>query len=229
MRLELGSRVECTDGTLGKLADVVIDPTSRKVTHLVVLADREELTRLVPVELAEPSSDANGAVALRSTVEEAQRLPSVHEILYLRLDGFPVDDPNWDVGIQEVFALPYYPTYDLEPEPLDYTISYDRIPKSEVEIRRASDVHAADGHRLGHVEGFVVDPDGHITHLVLEHGHLWGRREVTIPIGAVARVETDTVTLILTKDEVEALSPVPVHRWPAHGPYGAPTQGGRPG
>lgn len=214
MRLELESRVDCTDGTFGKLADVVIDPTSRQVTHLVVQSARDKLGRLAPIELAEPAGDASGAVALRSTLEEAQRLPSVHEVAFLRLDGFPVDDPSWDVGIQEVFALPFYPTADLEPAPLDYTVSYDRIPKREVEIRRASEVCAADGHLLGHVDGFVVDPDDHITHLVLERGHLWGRREATIPIGAVAGVESDAVMLALTKAEVEALSPVPVHRWP---------------
>jgi sporulation protein YlmC with PRC-barrel domain len=39
MRLELGSRVDCTDESYGKLADVVIDPTSRRVTHLVVERD----------------------------------------------------------------------------------------------------------------------------------------------------------------------------------------------
>jgi sporulation protein YlmC with PRC-barrel domain len=215
MRLELESRVDCTDGTFGKLADVVIDPTSRRVTHLVVEPDEDRwLARLVPVELAEPQGNASGAVVLRSTVEEVRALPPVHEVAYLRVDGYPVDDPDWDVGIQEVLALPYYAAYDLEPVPDDYTVFYDRVPKSEVEIRRASDVYASDGHHLGRVDGFIVDPDDHITHLVLERGHLWERREVTIPIAAVARVETDVVTLTLTKDEVGALSPVPVHRWP---------------
>jgi hypothetical protein len=28
MRLEIGSRVDCTDGRFGELADVVIDPTA---------------------------------------------------------------------------------------------------------------------------------------------------------------------------------------------------------
>jgi hypothetical protein len=59
--------------------------------------------------------------------------------------------------------------------------------------------------RLGHVDGFRVDGDDQITHVVLERGHLWGRREVTIPIGAVTRVNTDSVTVRLTKDEVAAL------------------------
>ena len=46
--------MDCTDGSFGKLVDVVLDPTSRRVTHLVVEHDRDPwLARLVPVELAE--------------------------------------------------------------------------------------------------------------------------------------------------------------------------------
>jgi sporulation protein YlmC with PRC-barrel domain len=215
MRLELGSRVDCADGAFGELADVVIDPTTKRVTHLVVEPDHEhQLARLVPIELAEPGDDAGRAVVLRATVEEVRQLPSVQDVAYLRVDGFPVDDPAWDVGVQEVLALPYFPSYDVEPTPLDFEVIYDRIPKSEVEIRRASAVDSSDGHRLGHVDGFVVDRDDHVTHIVLEHGHLWGRREVTVPIGAVARVETDAVTLSLTEDEVGSLAAVPVQRLP---------------
>jgi hypothetical protein len=213
MRLELGSRVDCTDESFGKLVDVVIDPTSRRVTHLVVERDRDPwLARLVPVELAEPGDEAT--VAVRATVEEVLGLPPVHEVAYLRLDGFPVDDPDWDVGIEEVLALPLYPTYSLDPAPVDYAARYDRVPKGEVEVRRASAVESADGHQLGDVDGFLVDDDQLITHVVLEQGHPWERREVVIPIGAVARVETDEVTLSLTKDEVGALPPATIRRWP---------------
>ncbi len=215
MRLELGSRVDCTDESFGKLIDVVIDPASQRVTHLVVERDRDPwLARLVPVELAERGDDGSGAVALRATVEEVSDLPPVREVAYLRLDGFPVDDPDWDVGIEEVLALPYYPSYDLGPAPVDYAARYDRVPKGEVEIRRASAVESADGHHLGDVDGFLVDDEGLITHVVLAQGHPWERREVVIPIGAVARVETDDVTLSLTKDEVGALPPAAVFRWP---------------
>lgn len=225
VRLELESRVDCADETFGKLVDVVIDPTTRRVTHLVVEPDHNHwLARLVPAELAEGKDDGSGAVALRATVEDVRRLPPVHEVSYLRLDGFPVDDPDWDVGIEEVLALPYYPAYDLEPAPIDYTITYDRIPKREVEIRRASAVASAEGHRLGHVDGFLVDREELITHVVLEQGHPWERREVAIPIGAVARVETDAVTLRLSKDEVAALPPVAIRRWPRPGQRGNPRQ-----
>ena len=216
MRLELGSRVECTDATFGKLVDVVIDPISRRVAHLVVERDGNPwLARLVPIELAERDARAADVVALRATVEEVSELPPVREVAYVRLDGFPVDDPDWDVGIEEVLALPYYPTYGLEPAPVDYAARYDRVPKGEVEIRRASAVESADGHHLGDVDGFLVDDDQLITDVVVEQGdNPWERREVVIPIGAVARIETDAVTLSLTKDQVGALPPGAIRRWP---------------
>ena len=61
---------------------------------------------------------------------------------------------------------------------------------------------SADGHYVGEVDGFLVDDD-HITHFVLERGHLWGRREVTIPINLVAerRVRTRSRSRV-SKDEV---------------------------
>ncbi|MGC9974027.1 MAG: PRC-barrel domain-containing protein [Gaiellaceae bacterium] len=220
MRLELGQPVRCSDDLFGELADIVIDPTRRRVTHLVVQPHHQHrLARLVPVELAGPGGGgAQPEILLRCTVEEVRRLAPVQEFAYLRLGEFPVDDPDWDVGVQDVLAMPYYDGnvalggYAGERDPR-VGLNYDRVPKGEVEIRRASAVSSADGHHLGHVDGFLVDDNDQITHLVLEHGHLWGRREVTIPIGEVRKVETDTVSLSLSKDEVGALEPVPVQRW----------------
>ena len=213
MRLELGSRVDCRDASFGKLTDVVIDPLSRRVSHLVVEHDRDPWqAHLVPVQLVDRADSASGDLALRATVEEVRRLPPVHEVAYLRLDGFQADDPDWDVGIEEVLTFPH-PFYDLEPTPIDYAARYDRVPKGEVEIRRASDVRSADGHLLGTVDGFVVDESQLITHVVLtQEQHPWERREVAIPIGAVAQVETDAVTVSLTKDDVRALPAVAVRR-----------------
>jgi PRC-barrel domain len=218
VKLELGSPVRCTDGPFGELADVVIDPIARRVTHLVVAPQhRHGLARLVPIDLAAAADNGHAAVLLRCTLEHARQLPSVQEFAYLRLGEFPAKDPDWDVGIENVLALPYYDYAGFGEQAIDYdspvSMTYDRVPKGEVEIRRASDVVSADGHRLGHVDGFLVAGDDQITHVVLERGHLWGRRDVTIPIGAVTRVTTDSVTVRLTKDEVAALPAIPVHRW----------------
>jgi hypothetical protein len=74
-----------------------------------------------------------------------------------------------------------------------------------VEIRRASAATSADGHHLGHVEGLLVDAGERITHVVLDRGHAWRRRALTIPIVAVAHLETDSIRLSLDKDAIGAL------------------------
>jgi hypothetical protein len=218
VRLDLGTSVRCTDKPYGELADVVIDPIDNRVTHLVVRPSHQDAleTRLVPIDLVESGENAS-EIVLRCTVEDVNELEPVQEYAYLRVGAAAFNDPDWDVGVEDVLASPYYqadsalglgyPGY----EP-DLGLIYDRVPKGEVEIRRSSDVYSADEHHLGDVDGFLVDGEAHITHLILERGHLWGRREVTIPIGAVAKVETDAVTLSLSKDQVGALPSVRVHR-----------------
>jgi len=222
MRLEIGNRVSCTDGVYGDLADIVIDPLEKHVTHLVIRPEHDEgQRRLVPIQLAKGRDDNLREIELECTLDEAQGFESVHEAAYLRLGESPAEDPDWDVGVADVLSLPYYAGLgyagsDTNPYPdqLDPNVSlfYDRVPKGDVEIRRTSAVISADGHALGEVDGFVVSADEHITHVVLERGHVWGRKEVTIPIGAVARVENDAVHVALSKDDVGALPAVRVGR-----------------
>jgi sporulation protein YlmC with PRC-barrel domain len=215
-RLDLGCPVRCTDGAFGELDDLVIDPTTRRVSHLVVQPHgRHDEARLVPVGWAKAAEDADAGVTLEATLAEVGRLERLHEVAYLRLGEFRVEDPNWDVGVEEMLGLPYYQGIEGQPVELDphVMVGYDRVPKGEVEIRRASAVTAADGQHLGHVDGLVVDAGEHISHVVLERGHLWGRREVAIPIGAVARVENDVVVLSLSRSEVGALPSHRVGRW----------------
>jgi sporulation protein YlmC with PRC-barrel domain len=216
VRLELGVRVRCSDGDAGELADVVIDPTTRKVTHLVVEPPGgRERARLVPVGLVRAADGPEPGLALDCTVAEIDRLEPLHEVAYLRLGEFPVGDPDWDVGVEEMLALPYYQGLDTQPVEIDphAMVGYDRVPKGEVEIRRASEVTSAQGEHLGHVDGLLVGDDAHISHVVLARGHLWGRREVAIPIGAVERVDTDLVVLTLSRHEVGALPSQRVRRW----------------
>jgi sporulation protein YlmC with PRC-barrel domain len=215
VRLDTGREVRCTDAPYGELADIVIDPIAKRVTHLAVQPHHDHArASLVPVELA--SNAGGAAILLRCTVDEVAHMPRVQELDYRRLDMFPVDDPDWDVGNETVLAMPYYEPMGFDgPMAFDSSVlvSYDRVPKGDVEIQRTSSVLDSDGHHLGSVDGFVVDPGGQITHVVLERGHLFGKREITLPIGAVSRVETDIVTLNLGKHDVERLPTVRLHRW----------------
>jgi uncharacterized protein YrrD len=83
----------------------------------------------------------------------------------------------------------------------------DRVPAGEIEMERGDPVHATDG-EIGRMQGLVVDAANHrVLQILLAEGHLWGRKRVLIPIGAVSTVK-DGVRLNLTKDQVRDLPPV---------------------
>ena len=88
------------------------------------------------------------------------------------------------------------------------TITYDTLPLGEVAVRRGERVHATDG-TIGQVQGLVIDPGSrHVTHLLLQEGHLGGRKQIAIPITAVTAAGEDGVQLSITKQQVQDLPPV---------------------
>ena len=79
-------------------------------------------------------------------------------------------------------------------------------PKDETGVERHEPAFASDGHRVGHIDGLIVDPtDGHITSLLLGEGHIFGKKEVAIPAESVLGVDDEGARLALTRDEIEAL------------------------
>ncbi|HZQ99291.1 MAG TPA: BON domain-containing protein [Chloroflexota bacterium] len=97
----IGTPVEATDGEVGRVEAVVVDPRFRRVTHLVVAGrvpvqspgrEPEEyppatLRKLVPVALVDRETPA--ALFLRISVEEVLRLPAYRD------DAFVAPPPAW--------------------------------------------------------------------------------------------------------------------------------------
>ena len=93
------------------------------------------------------------------------------------------------------YAGPMYPP----------TLQEEQLPEGEFSIHRSASVEATDG-RVGHVQEFIVDSHtGRVTHLVLHEGHLWGKKDVTIPLDQIERIEEDRIYLKLDKAAVERL------------------------
>jgi sporulation protein YlmC with PRC-barrel domain len=209
-QFSIGSEVACSDGVCGDLRRVVVDPVARALTHLVVEPrHRASAARLVPVELVASAGDG---VLLSCTTPEFEALPDAEETQFL-----PGTGDEWGYGPLDTLALPYYglggagggPMGPIGPVGVggDQAFTLDRVPAGEVEVRRGERVHATDG-AIGRVRGLVVDPrDHHVTHVLLDEGHLWGQKRVAIPIGAVTDVE-DGVRLNLSKDDVRDLPAV---------------------
>jgi hypothetical protein len=70
-----------------------------------------------------------------------------------------------------------------------------------MEVGHDEGVHALDG-EVGRIRGFLLDPGtGQVTHVLLQEGHLWGRKEVAIPMSAVKGIDYG-VRLNITKQQV---------------------------
>jgi hypothetical protein len=209
LTLRLGTAVRCADGVFGDLADFVIEPGGQRLTHLVVVPHHHhDEARMVPLDAVAADDPHPSPIPLRTSLEQAAAFPAVREVAYSRVDAQPpLDAPDDAVGIEDVLVIPSTDFGTFESYPYDdrVFVTYDRIPKGEVEVREHSDVCAADGHHVGHLDGLVIQPDGRIDGIVLERGHLWTRRRITIPAGAVERFQMDVVTLRLGKSELAEL------------------------
>ena len=211
----IGSEVACSDGVCGELTRVVVDPVARALTHLVVEPTQRRGTgRLVPIDLVDSTAEQ---IRLRCTMSEFEALEDAEETQFL-----PGASGQWGYGQGQMLSLPYFGLgmggmgmggmgiggmrvggIDAGPQ----SVTYDRVPVGEVEVRRGEHVHATDG-TIGRVQGLVIDPsDHHVTHVLLDECHLWGQKRVAIPISAVKDVK-DGVRLNLTKDQVRDLPPV---------------------
>jgi sporulation protein YlmC with PRC-barrel domain len=203
----IGTSVNCTDGFCGKVTRVVVDPVREAVTDLVVEPEhRQGLARLVPLSLVTSQGDE---IALACTLAQFQALDSAEETQFI-----PGSAGYAAYGPDQVLAWPYYglagsmgPGMALGQ--VSQTVTYDAIPAGEVAVHRGDPVHATDG-SIGRVQGLVIEPSSHhVTHVLLQEGHLWGRKEVAIPITAVAAT-ADGIRLSITKEQVRDLPPVDI-------------------
>ena len=212
VEFEMGAQASCSDGSCGEVRRAILDPASRTVTHLVIEPRHDRAKgRLVPLDLV----DATGPeVRLNCTLAEFERLEPSEEVDlaegmdygggygqaeavqgYGNVGGMGVGGSVSGMGIG--MGLGHRTP----------TVVSHAVPLGETEVERHEHVHAIDG-EIGQVEGFVVNPADHaVTHVLLREGHLWGRKQVAIPVSAVASVDAG-IRLNITKKQVEDLPPV---------------------
>ena len=206
--IPLKAKVECADGACGESVTVIVDPVARKVTHFVV-QDQNLVQRMVSIDqVVETSHDS---IDLRCNKEELAQMEPFLERHFIKNEG---PDPDYYVE-QYVYMLPYATPMQISTIPVEV----EHIPPGEIAVRRGTLVEATDGY-VGDVSELLVDPaKAEITHFVLQEGHLWGKKEVTLPLSAIDRIEEETVYLKLDKKGIESLPSVPVKRhygfwWP---------------
>jgi hypothetical protein len=213
-KFTIGDRASCSDGHCGEVRRLIIDPAADVVTHLVIQpGHRKEAARLVPAHLVEVR---DGEVRLRCTRAEFDKLDPAEERHLADADDQYVGDGGlvgtalvYGPGNEQYAPIGVGGLVDVGPAPMPRrprTIIEDVVPLGEDQVRPGDSVHAVDG-EIGRVHGFLVNPDDdRVTHVLLQEGHLWGRKEVAIPIAAVTRLD-EGIRLNLTKKQVEDLPP----------------------
>jgi sporulation protein YlmC with PRC-barrel domain len=197
MDIPINAEVQCTDGLVGHSTYVVLNPITREMTHLVVKElNLPHIEFLVPVERV--SKSTAHSIQLDCTKAELNEMDH-----FIKAEFVQSEIPQ--LTMDPYMVWPYY-----IPERQVTILEHEQIPPGEMAVRRGARVEATDGH-VGRVDGFLVDPENeHITHLVLREGHLWGHKDVTIPVSQIDHLEEDTVYLDLDKASIEALPAIAI-------------------
>lgn len=201
MKFPLDADVHCTDGRCGRSTHIILNPITEKVMHLVVKEQQAPYTeRIVPIKWVKETTPE--LILLSHTKDEVAALDVFNQTNFVQRDV-----PHYVTDPKITLLWPY-----VAPAKRIISEQHQQVPSGGRAVRRWARVKATDGD-VGQVDEFVIDSEsGHITHLVLKKGLPWDKRQVTIPVSEIERIENYTVYLKLKKQAVKALPSIPVRR-----------------
>ena len=230
MQIPMNAKVECKDGAAGHTAAIIFDPRTQQVTHVVVKGSGSLIGEyLVPV--GEIDKSGQHAITLLWSLSQLADAPRFDRVI--AVGGADGSDDGSDEGSDEgsdqsgsvlvgaamtgaamtgaAMYMPYagIDLLDDTVAPPPAYVEIEQTPGSEMAVHLGAHVEAADG-RVGTVDEFVIDrKSGAVTHIVLRHGHLWGKREILVPVHDIDHIKDDTVYLNLDKHAVAELPDQP--------------------
>jgi len=189
MDLRLKAHVECTDGRIGRLENIVLNPDTKRVTYLVIREnDIPNTQRIIPEGLVREATP--DTIFLSMDKEKFDRMKNFIEEEYLpsNIMLYMAEGAGWDLGT-----------------PAGVFVEHEAIPAGGIVVHKGAGVFATDGH-VGQVDEFLVEQvTGRITHLILREGHLWGKKDVSVPINQVDHYEDGKAYLKIDKSAVNDL------------------------
>ena len=194
--IKIGSPVRCRDGRAGGVIKLVVEPGSKRVTHLV-LEKGWKLTHdvAVPIERIERVED--GWVVLDMSVDELNALPEYAELDYAVPDASWAEQHGYPSGDTLVDLSSAPPAGWLAPAwsgPLIQGHTHLGVPPRERPVGRGTRVTARD-RTVGRLDHVLLDREaGAVRALVVRKGHLLAK-DVIVPATWVERVNEDEIVL----------------------------------
>jgi len=189
MEIPIKAKVQCADGPGGEATRLIVHPTTKRVTKIVVKeAQPPHVERVVPFKYVEGTT-AN-EIRLRCSRQELSKMQP-----FVRTE---VVETSW--------------SYDGRMPTDVKKVKRLNIAEDELAMGTGTQVRVTDG-KVGRIDELMVDPaSGSITHLMLRKGPVWAPKEVTVPISEVGRLGEKVVYLQTSRASIEALPTTPAPR-----------------
>jgi len=189
MDMHLNAHVECLDGRIGRLENIILNPKTERVTYLVVRGnDLQNTERLVPERLVKETSHDTVFLSISKEKFEGMKNFIQEEYIPSNITLYMAEQAGWDMGT-----------------PASVFVEHEAVPAGGLIVHKGAKVFATDGH-AGKVDDFLVEKKtGRITHIILLEGHLWGKKDISVPVNQIDRYEDGNVYLKIEKSGVEAL------------------------
>ena len=225
MDIPIGVNVLCTDGRCGRSSRILLNPIQQKITHLVIGADSVfgDRGRIVPLDQVLATTPE--VIRLRCAKDDVLKMDEFIKVHYVEngLLGAEEEEAcglmqahNLDMHYHDLYDSDNYMLWSYVAPDIDspyVAVEEEQIPIDEIAVYRGADIDATDG-RVGQVDEFMIDPSsGHITHLVMKKGHLWGKKDITLPLLVVGQMREYSVELTIDKGAIAALPQISVRRF----------------
>ena len=204
MNIPIKAKVYCQDQLCGFTQAVILNPANDIVTHVVVKESKNShAERMVPVDMIDAS--LSDTIHLKLNETTLQNLPPFFDVEYIQTSV-----PHYMQVSDMTYMEPIVEYEKKFVEEKNY-----HIPKNELAVNCGTLVYSVDGHIIGNVDEFLVDQNGgRITHLVLRERHIFGQKDVFIPVADVESIKESSLHLKLDKDHIEKLPAIPIrHSW----------------
>ena len=196
MDMHLNAHVECSDGRVGRLENIILNPKTERVTYLVVRGnDLQNTERLVPERLVKEASHDTVFLSISKKKFEGMKNFIQEEYIPSNITMYMAEQAGWNMGT-----------------PASVFVEHEAVPAGGVIVHKGAKVFATDGH-AGKVDDFLVEKKtGRITHLILLEGHLWGKKDISVPVNQIDRYEDGDIYLKIDKSGVDTLPVIDMKR-----------------
>lgn len=214
MQFKQGTEIYLENGKkVGQISRVVIDPKSKKVTHLVVekgfLIPEDHV---VPIEAVGSAGEDRVVLTGDLSIQDLAPFEVTHYV--------DVDRDEWSAG-GDVPAGSFAPSFYWYPPvgtiggvaypapalgaATPATETHRTIPEDTVPLNEGADVVSRDGRPIGSVEQVFSDPQtNRITHFVISQGLLFKDRKM-VSVSWVDTIDEDRIYLSVGAHTLERL------------------------